>query len=68
MAGRSLSETAADFIKAMEGLLGAGLYVGVARGISVALTAGQILDTMRFAIPAALLVSVVGLVGVALAG
>jgi uncharacterized ion transporter superfamily protein YfcC len=45
-AGRNLSETAVDFLKAMEGMLSAALFVGVARGISVALSEGQVLDTI----------------------
>jgi uncharacterized ion transporter superfamily protein YfcC len=44
--GRNLSETAIDFLKAMEGMLSAALFVGVARGISVALSDGQVLDTI----------------------
>jgi uncharacterized ion transporter superfamily protein YfcC len=44
--GRNLSETAVDFLKAMEGMLSAALFVGVARGISVALSDGQVLDTI----------------------
>jgi len=44
--GRNLSETAIDFLKAMQGMLAAALFVGVARGISVALSDGQVLDTI----------------------
>jgi uncharacterized ion transporter superfamily protein YfcC len=44
--GRNLSETAVDFLKAMEGMLSAALFVGVARGISVALSEGGVLDTI----------------------
>jgi uncharacterized ion transporter superfamily protein YfcC len=44
--GRNLSETAADFLKSMEGMLAAALFVGVARGISVALADGHVLDTI----------------------
>ena len=46
VSGRSLSDTAAGFLKAMEGMLSAALFVGVARGISVALSDGQVLDTI----------------------
>ena len=46
VAGRTLSDTASGFLKAMEGMLAAGLFVGVARGISVALTDGLVLDTI----------------------
>jgi uncharacterized ion transporter superfamily protein YfcC len=48
--GRSLSDTATAFLKAMEGMLAAGLFVGVARGISVALTDGQVLDTILYSL------------------
>ena len=44
-AGRSLSDTAAGFLKGMEGMLAAALFVGVARAISVVLSDGQVLDT-----------------------
>jgi uncharacterized ion transporter superfamily protein YfcC len=46
VAGYGLSETAVKFLKAMEGMLAASLFVGVARGISVALSGGHILDTI----------------------
>lgn len=48
--GRTLSTTAADFLKAMETMLAASLFVGLARGISVALTDGQILDTILYSL------------------
>lgn len=48
VSGRGLSDTAVAFLKAMEGLLAAGLFVGVARGISVALSDGQVLDTILY--------------------
>lgn len=50
VSGRNLSDTATAFLKAMEGMLGAALFVGVARGISVALSDGQILDTILYAL------------------
>jgi len=50
VAGRGLSGTAAAFLKAMEGMLAAGLFVGVARGISVALSDGHVLDTILYAL------------------
>lgn len=50
VSGRSLSETAAAFLKAMETMLAASLFVGVARAISVALNDGQILDTILYAL------------------
>jgi len=43
---RTLSETAADFLKAMEPMLAAALFVGVARAISVVLTDGRVIDTI----------------------
>ena len=46
VAGRGLSDTAAGFLKGMEGVLAAALFVGVARAISVVLSDGQILDTI----------------------
>ncbi|HUR20212.1 MAG TPA: hypothetical protein VMZ90_05340 [Vicinamibacterales bacterium] len=48
--GRTLSVTAADFLKAMETMLAASLFVGLARGISVALTDGHILDTILYSL------------------
>jgi uncharacterized ion transporter superfamily protein YfcC len=50
VAGHSVSETAVMFLKAMEGMLAAGLFIGVARGISLALSGGQILDTILYAL------------------
>ncbi len=46
VSGKNLSETAVAFLKAMEGMLAAGLFVGVARAISVVLTDGQVMDTI----------------------
>ena len=50
VSGRSLSDTASAFLKAMETMLAASLFVGVARAISVALNDGQILDTILYAL------------------
>ena len=50
VAGRNLSETAAGFLKGMEGVLAAALFVGVARAISVVLSDGQVLDTILYAL------------------
>jgi len=50
VSGRSVSNTAAAFLKAMETMLAASLFVGVARAISVALNDGQILDTILYAL------------------
>ncbi len=49
-AGHSLDETARLYLKAMESMLAAALFVGVARGISVALSDGQVLDTIVYAL------------------
>jgi len=50
IAGRSLADTATGFLKGMEAMLAAGIYVGVARAISVALADGQVLDTIVHAL------------------
>lgn len=44
--GRTLSQTAIDFLKAMESMLAASLFVGVARAISVVMTDGRVIDTI----------------------
>jgi uncharacterized ion transporter superfamily protein YfcC len=62
VSGRGLSDTAVAFLKAMEGMLAAGLFIGVARGISVALSDGQVLDTILHGL-ATPLASVPGVVG-----
>jgi uncharacterized ion transporter superfamily protein YfcC len=46
VSGLSLSATASGFLKGMEGLLAAGLFVGIARAISVVLTDGRVIDTI----------------------
>jgi uncharacterized ion transporter superfamily protein YfcC len=48
--GRDLSETAAAFLTGMERMLAAGLFVGVARAISVVLTDGRVIDTIVYAL------------------
>ncbi|MGE3342958.1 MAG: YfcC family protein [Vicinamibacterales bacterium] len=50
VSGLSLSESAVRFLKSMEGMLAAGLFIGVARAISIALADGQILDTILHAL------------------
>jgi uncharacterized ion transporter superfamily protein YfcC len=50
VAGQSLSDTAAGFLKGMEGMLAAALFVGIARAISVALSDGQVLDTILYSL------------------
>jgi uncharacterized ion transporter superfamily protein YfcC len=54
VAGHTLSESAAAFLKAMEGLLAASLFVGVARGISVVLSDGRVMDTIVHGLAASL--------------
>lgn len=48
--GRTLDGTARDFLAGMTVMLPAALLVGVARGISVALTDGQVIDTIIHAL------------------
>ena len=61
--GRTLSETSADLLKGMETMLSAALFVGVARGISVALADGQVLDTIVHGLAAPLASVPAALVG-----
>ena len=42
----SVNESAVGFLKGMEGMVGAGILVGVARGISLVLTDGKVIDTI----------------------
>ena len=46
VSGRTLSDSAAVFLKSMEGMLAAALFVGVARAISLVLADGHVLDTI----------------------
>ena len=46
LAGRSWRETAEGFLKGMESMLAAALFVGIARAISLVLTEGQVIDTI----------------------
>ncbi|MGK2935481.1 MAG: YfcC family protein [Gemmatimonadaceae bacterium] len=46
VSGLNLSTTAAAFMKGMETMLAAGLFVGVARAISVVFTDGRVIDTI----------------------
>jgi uncharacterized ion transporter superfamily protein YfcC len=48
VSGHSLSQSAVAFLRAMEGLLAASLFVGVARAISVVLTDGRVMDTIVY--------------------
>ena len=54
ISGRDLSRTATDFLKGMETVLAASLFVGVARAISVVLTDGQVIDTIIYGLAAPL--------------
>lgn len=46
VSGLSLSGTAVAFLKGMETMLAASLFIGVARAISVVLTDGRVIDTI----------------------
>ena len=46
VAGQSLNQSAVGFLRGMETMLQASLFIGVARAISVVLTEGQVLDTI----------------------
>lgn len=48
--GRDLTATAKDFIKGMEAMLGAALFVGIARAISIVLADGHVLDTIVYSL------------------
>jgi len=48
--GRDLTATATDFIKGMEAMLAASLFVGVARAISVVLTDSHVIDTIVYSL------------------
>jgi uncharacterized ion transporter superfamily protein YfcC len=50
VSGMNLSESAVRFLQSMEPLVGAALFVGVARAISLALSDGQVLDTILHAL------------------
>lgn len=44
--GKSLNDTSSAYLKGMEPLLGAAMFIGVARAISVVLTDGRVIDTI----------------------
>jgi uncharacterized ion transporter superfamily protein YfcC len=50
VAGMSLSSTASAFLKGMEAMVGAALFVGVARAISLVFTDGRVIDTIVHAL------------------
>ncbi|MDP2319372.1 MAG: YfcC family protein [Acidobacteriota bacterium] len=50
VSGRDLTATTTGFLKGMEVMLAAGLFVGVARAISVVMTDGRIIDTILYSL------------------
>ena len=50
VSGRDLTATATGFLKGMETMLAAALFVGVARAISLVLTDGRIIDTIVYSL------------------
>jgi uncharacterized ion transporter superfamily protein YfcC len=48
VAGLGLRGTTVEYLKGMDAMLTAGLFVGVARAISVVLTDGRVIDTIVF--------------------
>ena len=46
VSGRDLTQTAAGYLKGMESMLAASLFVGIARSISIVMTDGKIIDTI----------------------
>lgn len=54
VSGRNTWDTTVAFLKGMEGMLAAALFVGVARGISVVLSDGRVIDTIIHALAAPL--------------
>ncbi len=50
VSGRDLTATTTGLLKGMEAMLAAGLFVGVARAISVVMTDGRIIDTILYSL------------------
>jgi uncharacterized ion transporter superfamily protein YfcC len=50
VSGRDLTATATGYLKGMETMLGAALFIGVARAISVVFTDGQVIDTIVYSL------------------
>lgn len=50
VSGRDLASTTTGFLKGMEAMLAASLFVGVARAISVVLTDGHVIDTIVYSL------------------
>lgn len=48
--GRDLTGTASGFLKGMEAMLAASLFVGVARAISLVLSDGRVIDTIVYSL------------------
>ncbi|MCA0374029.1 MAG: hypothetical protein LCH84_00060 [Gemmatimonadetes bacterium] len=46
LSGRAPSDAAREYLASMEPMLAPALYIGVARGISLVLTEGQVIDTI----------------------
>lgn len=54
VSGLDLSGSAAAFLEAMKGMIAPGIFVGVARGISIVLTDGRVIDTIVHGLATAL--------------
>jgi len=50
VSGRDLTATTAGFLKGMESMLAAALFVGVARAISLVITDGRVIDTIVYSL------------------
>ncbi|MSO61837.1 MAG: YfcC family protein [Acidobacteria bacterium] len=50
VSGRDLATTTTGFLKGMEAMLAASLFVGVARAISLVLTDGRVIDTIVYSL------------------
>ena len=50
VSGRDLTNTTTDYLKGMEGVLAASLFVGVARAISIVLADGHVIDTILYSL------------------
>ncbi len=54
VSGLSMTDTATGFLRGMDSMLSAALFVGIARSISVVLTDGQVIDTIVYGLVAPL--------------
>lgn len=50
VSGRDVTATTTGLLKGMESMLAAALFVGVARAISIVLTAGRVIDTIVYSL------------------